>query len=167
MKKTKRIVFALVVLLVSILNYKLMHGWNYFDRIIIRLPQVLVLLYVYRKYIYYDTNNRKFWRIKNNILHYGLLVLGVTEFVAVIVIGNIYLKDVTINVNLFDFTDPNFYISILESLVIAFPIYYALIQYGLLLFKLNLWAYERNKFMLIPIMIMDDLFFTLVFSSIG
>lgn len=167
----KKVLFFILVITIALMNIKYMQDWSYLEKILIRLPQVLIILFIYVRYIRDEgVNKKKFWRFSNNILHYTVLFVGILVFIGAMIFNVVYLggldtSDIKSQLIIAKDTPIALWFIVIPLYVLlSFPFYYAVVQYTRLSFRIALWTYENNKKLILPVLIIEDIFFTLILS---
>lgn len=167
MQKYKKLLFIIFVVTLGFINFKFFSDLhlNFIERLLIRFPQVLLVLYIYKKHIEVtNKQHKRAWRIKNDKLHWLVFIGGFIELIVLIVRAASLEKHDPLDISFLTSVNP---LEIITSLAIMIPIYYFFVQYGLLLFKLNTWAFSKNKKYLLLILILDDLLITSLISLLA
>ena len=168
MGKMKKPMYVILVVIIAFLNYSFLSEVNYFFRILIRFPQILLMLFLYVKIFDIKLTERKrVWQMPKTI-HILLLVIGTLELAATIafsiVQANINVQTVGTNLQSFDFQDPLIIATLIIGSILYVPIAYTFLQYAFLTYRLTLWVYLNKKSLLLPLIIAEDLLITCYYS---
>jgi hypothetical protein len=169
--KFKALAVVLLALVLAYLNFKYTFHLNYAIRFSIRIPQVFMLVWLLVNWVGKEKKlGKSKWRIKNPIVHYILVALGMIELVSILYFGHtIHMVDHVSDVQSITETAQVVKSEITWELVvmelIGIPLILALPLYSFmhiihLFLRFTVWSYGRGLKYFIIALFAEDLFYT-------
>lgn len=169
-KRTRTLLYFGLIALLMWINITFFLHLSFIEKILVRFPQVVLLLYVYKRWISDSTKPPKFFfTFKNQWLHWATCFLGLATLSGMIILKHIPAYQAGHPEELFRLV-PDFVLGIVAIFIPTlgfFSMYYLSSYYAYSMFRLNMWAFDKSKRLLLLIMILDELSITLTSTLIN
>jgi hypothetical protein len=167
-------VFALSAVF-ALLYFKFTKDLPYLLRLMFKLPEVLLILWLLANWVGKKKQGIKTWRFKSWWIHYPVMILGFIEIIWMFSLSRAMgipqtmeqhpTAMVTDTASSFSGMPwPAYVMLALFCIAITVLPLYGLMNFLFMTFRLNQWAYATDKRLVILVLILDDLVFSGLFS---
>lgn len=172
----REMLFYAFGILVGYINMKYLHQDNYFIRLIIRIPQVLLFLWLYKTFVNKGEMKTALTRFRfQGSLHYIVMAIGLLLYITMMIFAyNMHIKtgggaEKHIETIINTFTQHNFMELLVLCIIVIiyiFPVIYAITQLFFYLRLFTVYVYNHHRKFIILAIVIDDIL-VLAFVSIS
>ncbi|TVX85587.1 hypothetical protein [Paenibacillus agilis] len=172
----RKVAFYLFTCVLAVMNLTIMHSENYLIRMSIRIPQVLIMLWIYKKFV--DPSPMRTMLTKVRVkgpLHHVLIIFGVLLYVTFIIVTNqlnvptsqpVDVQLIEFQKNISKFGVVEISLAFVLSALLAIPIIYAILQTIFYCRIFIVWVYNNHVKYLWVAIIFEDIFILGIVSVI-